>query len=163
MEKRDNYAEQIYYRYFFALIIFSTFLWIFSITIHDVLFPALDLKFTGFILDGSSKARGSLHITNSVLVAFAFWFITGLGILAAFFLLLGSLKVFSLLHSNEFYRCKKLVIIGLSLTFIKYFIFFDIIASEWFYLWQKMGVIQDKALFWALYALVVMLFTMKVK
>lgn len=130
----------------------------FSVTLHDLLDPNINMQWLQHGLLGESF-KYSLSITNHTLVAIIFWLEKCFEIL--FLIIIGSglckyVKARDLKSTNH---AKGIILFGLALVAAKYLLLFVGVMDEWFYQWVNHGTTQLKALMDAAMVVIVMIYT----
>jgi predicted small integral membrane protein len=120
--------------------------WAFSVTIHDWLDNNTNLEFMRYVLAGSSKAPSSLHITDPIITLVLFYLTLLFESVTVIFLAVACICMTKNLKDDiVFKHSKSIAVYGILLCFIKYFVLFLCISSEWFYMWQTSEMSQVKA------------------
>jgi predicted small integral membrane protein len=132
------------------------FLWTFSITIHDIVDPKVNLAFMAKVLAGGTPTS-SLSIKDKLIIELLFYFMLTLEIIITLAFFLATIKTYYSLKSDKFN--KKAMIIGLLLGLTKYFLGFVVVASEWFYMWQTSEGTQVKALLISILLIITLMIT----
>ena len=133
------------------------FLWTFSIAIHDLIDPKVNLGFMTKVLAGGTPAS-SLAIKNEVAIKLIYNFMLVFESGIAITFLFATIKTYYSLKSEHF--SKNALVLGLLLCLLKYFLGFVVIASEWFYMWQTSGATQVKALLISVLLLITLMMTL---
>lgn len=131
--------------------------WVFSVMIHDVLYPIVNLKFMAYVLNGDGLNE-SLRITDKNVVKGLFYTTLFYEILMTVVLLLAVILMLKNFRKAKLGYAANVASLGLVMVLFKYFVLFVTVSAEWFYMWKTSENSQIKGILFSNFALLGLIF-----